>query len=259
MATALTLPRSAVLAAWLGAGGDTVAAVRAVQGDDEPHTVQVEGRTISLTEYLAPLLVAAGGAPGSDVACVLPIPGDPVGLGPRVATQAIEAGEAMLLRGADGCRALVPRVRRFGSELEPGHHVSWQVTPVLDWRRAVQGAIGSPQQADRALQTGLAEATEALVQLDVARWSPVGEQVERVRDAALPTHQLPPRLSGPRLRMLGTAARVRAIVALAAADPVPSPSVFVADQRSTALREIDRAARRALSAATTFVDTSPAP
>ncbi|MCG2800415.1 MAG: hypothetical protein L6367_18005 [Cellulomonas sp.] len=259
MAPALTIPRSAVLAAWLGLGGDLAQVVRCVQGDDEPHTVQAEGRSQPLGDYLAPYLSQGGHLSVSDTALVLPVPGDPAALGPAVAAQAIEAGEAVLLRGPDGCRALVPLIRRFGSELEPGHVVTWMATPVLDWRRAVVAAIGGPDEADRALAHGLAEATAALVQLDVARWSPLSDEVEAVRDAALPVELLPPRMPGSRLRMLATAARVRAIVRLAGTDRTASPSVFVADQRSAALRETDRAARRALAASTTFVATTPAP
>lgn len=258
MAPALTIPRSAVLAAWLGLGGDAATVVRCVQGDDEPHTVQADGRTQALGDYLATYLHQDGRASVSDTACVLPVPGDPVALGPAVAAQAIEAGEGVLLRGPDGCRALVPQIRRFGSVFEPGHVVTWMATPVLDWRRSILAAIGGPDEAERALQQGLAEATAALVRLDVARWSPLGHQVEEVRDAALPVERLPPRMPGSRLRMLATAARVRAIVRLASTDQDGSPSVFVADQRAAALRETDRAARRALAASTTFVATTPA-
>ncbi|MBU4214809.1 MAG: hypothetical protein KJ792_09150 [Actinobacteria bacterium] len=253
MAPALTIPRSAVLAAWLGLGGDPTRAARCVQGDDEPHTVQAEGRSRPLAEYVEPFLRQDGRASSIDTACQLPVPGDPAALGPAVAAQAITAGEAVLLRGPDGCRALIPQIRQFGSQLEPGHVVTWVATPVLDWRRAVAAATGGPREAEQALQQGLAEATAALVRLDVARWSPLSDQVEAVRDAALPVELLPPTMPGARLRMLATAARVRAIVGLAATDTASSPSVFVADQRAAALRETDRAARRALAASTTFV------
>ena len=251
MVPTLALPRSAVLAAWLGLGGQLRSLLAAVQGDDEPHTVQCDGTVTTLHEFLASLGRAEGGL---DAACVLPVPGDPAALGPTVAAPAIEAGEAMLLRGPDGCRALVPLIRRFGSDLAPGHHVQWMATPVLDWRRAVISQVGSPGEADRALQADLRAATAALLSLDVSHWWPeAASQVDAVRNAQLATDRLPTGLQPTRLRMLTMAARLRAIIALAASDSMIPASVFLADQRAAALREIDRAARRAIAAATTFV------
>ena len=67
---------------------------------------------------------------------------------------------------------------------------------------------------------------------------------------------MPPELDGRRLRVLVSAARLRAIVELATADDGGAINLWQADQRSTALREVDRAARRAMSAATIRVDGS---
>ena len=57
--------------------------------------------------------------------------------------------------------------------------------------------------------------------------------------------------------MLASAARLRAIVTLATADDGGAVNLWQADQRSTALREVDRAARRALSAATATLAAGP--
>ena len=50
--------------------------------------------------------------------------------------------------------------------------------------------------------------------------------------------------------VLTMAARLRAIVALATQNDGGATNLWQADQRTTALREVERAARRALSAAT---------
>ena len=246
----LPLPRSAVLATWLGLGGELRDLLTAVQGDDEPHTVEHDGTVDTLPDYLTSLAVGTG----CDAAGVLPVPGDPAARGPAVAASAIEAGETALLRGPGGCRALVPLIRRFGSELEPGHHVRWFATPVVDWRRAVTSQVGSPEEAARALSTDLLTAASALESLDSSQWwSTAVARLDAVRDAELPSDQLPAGLKPARLRMLTTAARLRAIVALAGADGMVPAGVFLADQRAAALREIDGAARRTITAATTFV------
>ena len=57
------------------------------------------------------------------------------------------------------------------------------------------------------------------------------------------------RLFEESLRVLSLAARLRAIVALVTADDGGAVNLWQADQRSTALREIDRSARRAMSLA----------
>jgi len=49
--------------------------------------------------------------------------------------------------------------------------------------------------------------------------------------------------------VLASAARLRAIVALATQDDGAAVNLWQADQRSTALREVDRMARRAMAAA----------
>jgi hypothetical protein len=224
-----------------------------VQGDDEPHSV-ADGLLTPLRDYLEQFGDARHVLRATDVACVLPVPGDPVVLGPAVAPIAIEVGEAVLVRGPDGSRALVPLTRRFGSDLEPGHHVSWQVARILDWRRAVADRIGDPEEATRGLHAELRDATSALVAMDVAHWMPdAAAQIESLRDGALGPEVLPDCLSSLRLAALTSAVRLRAIVALASSDMAATPSLHLADQRGAALREIDRAARRALSAAATFV------
>jgi hypothetical protein len=64
---------------------------------------------------------------------------------------------------------------------------------------------------------------------------------------------LPDGLDGRRAAVLASAARLRAIVALATQDDGAAVNLWQADQRSTALREVDRMARRAMAAAASQV------
>ncbi|MEZ0449102.1 hypothetical protein [Cellulomonas sp. ICMP 17802] len=252
----LELPRSVLLALWLAADTpDRAVLVDALQSDDEPHTVQRRPaaddpvRDDVDEEPLGALLDACGGTP-RDVAIVLPVPGDPGATPAVVSSAATEAGEAVLVRTPDACFVAVPVVERFGSALEPGHLVTWEVSDVPDWRHAVHARTGSLQEAERELRQGLIEATEALTRLEVARWRPDAAQtVAALRDLELPAWRLPDGLDGRRLRVLASAARLRAIVALAGQDDGAAVSLWQADQRSTALREVDRMARRAMAAA----------
>ena len=79
----LELPRSVLLALWLADDStDRSVLVRAVQSDDEPHSVQRRPaadeppRDDVTDEPLSTLLDACDGSP-RDVATVLPVPGDP--------------------------------------------------------------------------------------------------------------------------------------------------------------------------------------
>ncbi|NKY40086.1 hypothetical protein HGA02_11250, partial [Cellulomonas septica] len=60
-------------------------------------------------------------------------------------------------------------------------------------------------------------------------------------------------IDGRRVRVLASAARLRGIVALATQDDGGAVNLWQADQRSTALREVDRVARRAMAAAATSI------
>lgn len=242
MAATLELPRSVLLALWLAADYAGVA-TDLIAGDDEPHELVGDGPY----EHLDDLIHDTCGS-GNDFAAVLPVPGDPL-VGPP---EAAAAGEAVLVHTHEGwTAALVPRIERFGSHLEPGHLVTWHVTEVPDWRTALEGIVGSLDDAEADLREGLQLATEALLQLDVARWRPeAAEQIAVVREGALPTDRIPPRLEGQRVRVLAQAARLSAIVDLATQDDGGAVNLWQADQRSTALREVDRLARRAMSAAT---------
>lgn len=242
----LSLPRSVRVALWLPTG-DVPRLSTAVQGHDEPHRGLVE-------------VVRDWGGGDVLVAAALPVPGDPAAVPAQVAAEAQDAGECVLLerRSPDGppsAAVAVPEVEEFGSALEPGWHVTWRVTPVEPWGTRFLGTVGSLSEAEQDLRTALQRATEALTSLDVARWrEDAAEAITRLRGEPAPAWDLPPGLAPRRVRVLGLAARLRAIVDLATADDGGAVNLWQADQRTAALRDVDRVARRALASATLTAD-----
>ncbi|WP_286219532.1 hypothetical protein [Paraoerskovia sediminicola] len=262
------LSRSVRLALWAdqvgrgrAAGAD---AVRAVTLDDEPHTVVgLEGRPDGAT--LEDLLAALS-LPGTTLAAALPAPGDVAGVPASIATDATEAGEALLVEAGDargaphgggatggGTRpawAVVPEVVEFGSDLEPGHLVTWHVREVEPWSARFLAAVGSPADAERELRVALLTATEALDRLDVARWrEDAADGIAALRDDGGPAW-LPPRLAPRRARTLTLAVRLRRIVELGSVDEGGAVNLWQADQRGAALQSVEQTSRRALSAVT---------
>ena len=245
----LTLPRSVLLALWVQlvphGSAPLERAVAAVQGDDEPHTVTGE-----VTGHLADLIAAWSDGP-REAAALLPVPGDVAGVPTEVSHAAAAAGECVLVRTTAGSFAAVPEVTTFGSVYEPGHLVTWTVSRVPHWRTTALGA-GSLAQAERDLRGALVSATEALDSLDVARWRPgAADAIAALRSEVV--WPVPSGLDARRLRVLVAAARLRVIVGLATADDGGAVNLWQSAQRSTALRQIDHAARRAMCAATAHV------
>ncbi len=266
------LPRSATLAAWLWAGAPDdrtrVAALRVIMHDDEPHQLRGDLPPGLTVDSLAALFHLWSGRLAS-VAALFPGPGDAMGVPAAVSAAAIEAEECVLVTlpartgggaGAGGVEhwALVPDVEPFGSALEPGFHVTWEVARVEAWENRALGTVGSLGEAERELQRGLREATEALMELDVSRWrDAAGEAITALREVVDLRLYLPPSLDPRRSHVFQSAARLRAIVDLATEDDGGAVNLWQADQRSTALREVDRAARRAMSAATLHTQLIP--
>lgn len=246
VAATFALPRSVLLALWLTGSGDPDRAVAAVQDDDEPHAVDADGERCTLPEWWTWLGTV------EEAAVVLPVPGEPVAAPPAVSQDAVLAGECVLLRAGTRTVAAVPHVEQFGSAYEPGHLVTWRAVAVPDWRTAVWAQVGTLEDAERDLRQGLLTATEALTSLGVERWRPdAADAIAGVRDGALPEHRLPRGVAPQRLRVLSSAARLRGIVELATQDDGGAVNTWQADQRATALREVDRVARRAMAAAAT--------
>ncbi len=244
------LPRSSVLALWLGSvQASPGVVVRCVQGDDEPHTVVglpgYDGDPAGLKD-----LVTLWSQGTREVVSLLPAPGDPAGTPAAVTAEATTAGEALAVATAQGSWVAVPHLTTFGSALEPGHLVEWHVREVPSWTTTVAGALGGLAEAERELRTALITATDALDHLDVARWrDDAADAIEAVRKTS--TDDWPvPTLDGRRARVLQLATRLLAIVHLATTDDGGANNLWQADQRSTALREVERTARHAMAAAT---------
>jgi len=258
----LDLPRSARLAAW-GTAALTGRvrredAARAVVATDEAHAVQDLPSAVQPEDdvpAVVALLAALRGAGAEGLRVALPAPGDPAGLpGPAAFNaEALEAGEAVLVEGelllphGVGRLGLVPQVTEFGSAWEPGASVTWLVAPVLA-PPAPDGT--SLADAERSLRSALAEAVRALADLDVARWrEDAADRITAVRDGALSLAALPPDADPRALRVAASAARVRAIVALAVEDDGAAVTGYEASSRARSLREVDAVARRALAVA----------
>ncbi|SDD30437.1 hypothetical protein SAMN05216410_3151 [Sanguibacter gelidistatuariae] len=262
------LPRSASLAAWLWAGApddrSVVAALRILMHDDEPHQLRGHLPAGVAVASLASLFHLWSGRVVAAVA-LFPGPGDAMGAPAAISAEAIEAEECVLVTvradEADGVVehwALAPDIEPFGSALEPGFLVTWDVVAIDAWENRALGTVGALGDAERQLQRGLREATEALMELDVSRWrDAAGETIAALREVVDLRPYLPSDLDPRRSHVLQSAARLRAIVDLATEDDGGAVNLWQADQRSTALREVDRTARRAMSAATLLTPLTP--
>ena len=256
----LDLPRSVLLATWgtavLTGGAPVASAVAAVTGDDEPHEVTPpqlgpEGAGAPWSGGLAGLLEALRAAGISGLRVVLPAPGDAVGLpGPAdFNTAALAAGECVVAESpAQGpWWGVVPGITRFGSEYEPGTMVTWSVLPVASRRVGDHDGVA---EAERALRQAMRQVTEELTRLDVARWrQDAADRLAGLRRGMLPDGLLPPTTPPRCVQVLATAARVRAIVALACEDDGAAVSGHEAVRRAEALRGLDAVCRRAVAAA----------
>lgn len=248
------LPRSVVLALWLGGGHGPLASPEvirhAVQADVEAHRILPAGADspLALTSFVADHLT-----PRTAAGAVLPAAGDPLGIPPEVGGAAMAAGEAVLVSTPRGHWALVPEVTAYGTELEPGTLVTWNAIQTGPWSTGVWGSVGQLSEAEQELGAALRTAIGALDALDVTRWrEDAAEAIAALAHGGPLLDELPVGTSPRTVRILAQAARLRAIVELATSDDGGSVNLWQADQRGAALREVDRAARRALSAATLY-------
>jgi hypothetical protein len=239
--TSTPLPLSARFALWFSAwlaGTTSLDDTRdAIVGDDAAHDVVgvpgIDGST--------PLIVALGllrshRASGAGIA--LPVPGDLLGLaGPGdFNVDVVEAGEGVVLDGAD--LGLVP--------FRAGAGVVWTCHHAVSRRQ-----VPDPSEADQLLRQALVRTTDALADLDVARWRPeVADELMALRrhaDFAFPTAMAP-----RAVRLAALATRCRTIVELALEDDGGSISAGEVAARRQALAPLDHAARRGLVAACSF-------
>ncbi|HET8615766.1 MAG TPA: hypothetical protein VFL94_09595 [Actinomycetales bacterium] len=251
------LPRSALLAAWGGAAlrGDVsiARAVRAVQGDDEPHGVELaDDPLLRSCDDLPGLLASLSAAGTAGLRVVLPVPGDLTGLaGPGVVNvEALDAGECLLTVGGPPL-ALVPVVEAFGSAADTGHLVRWWVHDA----NVPPPESTSTGDVERTLREALAVATRQLDGLGLGDSSlgragaDLAGRLSDVRYGAGPSAALPEELPARSRRLLDLAWRVHTIVELAGEDDGGAVSGWEATRRSRALEGLGAAARQAVVAA----------
>jgi hypothetical protein len=257
MTATAALPRSALLCAWGTATlrGDAAVtdAVRAVQGDDESHTVALaDDPLVRPCDDLPGLFESLRAAGTTGLRLVLPVPGDLSGLAgpPEVNAEAVQAGECLLTVGGAPL-VLVPLVQGFGSALEPGHLVTWWMHDA----RVPPEATSSVSDAERQLRQVLTAATRQLGDLGLGdsglsrRGPELLDRLADVRYGTGPCAELPPGLSARSLRVLDLAWRVRAIVELAAEDDGGAVNGWETARRAQALQGLDGAGRHAMVAA----------
>ena len=236
-----SLPVSARFALWFtafAAGRTSLDEARdRIVEDDVAHDV------IGLPDQdgPVPLILALGllrveGATRAGLA--LPVAGDPLGLAGPAAfnNEVLEYGEGVLLDGGE--LGLVPH--------RAGAGVQWLALPATTQRQ-----VPDPSEAEAALRRSLLGTTEALVDLDIARWRPeVADELMALRRSA--DLALPQAMAPRAVRLTGLAARCRLIVELALEDDGGAITAAETDARRRALLPLDHAARRGLVAACAY-------
>jgi hypothetical protein len=178
----------------------------------------------------------------------LPAPGDPLGLSgpPAFNAAAIEAGEAVLATVGAGALGLVPAEDRRGS--------SYVGTLWTVYGAQAQGA-DTPllPEADHRLTVAVREATEALMSVDgTLEWRPeIAEALGTLREShhREPVGGLAPGYPARAHRVAALAGRLAVVVELARGTEGIAASAAHVRRRSEALRDLDRAVRRAQVAA----------
>jgi hypothetical protein len=237
-----TSPSPALRLAWWGTAwlrGQVVTDLMldAVIDGDATHTVAGLGALGLGGDTAAETLVGGLGRLRTEGATALglalPVEGDAVGLGgpPPFNHAALEAGEAIVCDAGIG---LVP--------VRVGAVITWQAYA------AQRRQLPDVGEADRALRRSLVEAAQTLADLDVARWRPeVADRLMNLRHRTplAPAPGVPPRC----IELAERALQAAEIVALALEDDGGAVSAYEIDARRDALVPLDRAARRALTAA----------
>ncbi|MBD8869426.1 hypothetical protein [Nocardioides donggukensis] len=220
------------LSAWLAGEVPPDDLLSGVVGEDAAHDVAgLDGAG------LTPLVLALGGLRSRgarSAGLALPVAGDPVGLGgpPAFNAAALEAGEAVVLAGAD--LGLVPT--------RAGAGVVWQLMP------AARRPLADLGEADRGLRSALPTTATALAGLDVARWRPeVADELMNLRHRS--GVAAPPGTPPLAVELADRAIQALAIVELALEDDGGAVTSHEIAAREAALRPLAGAGRRALVAA----------
>lgn len=247
----LDIARSARLVAWGNAAlagriSPDTAAERISAGDCLHRVRGLAGEPTPVSLPLALARLRAGHVTGLRLA--LPVPGDPAGLpGPaEFNAAATEAGQAVLSVGGPRL-GLLPSAEAYAGPEGRGARVIWAV-------HAVAGGppLGSPTLAEceRALKELLAEATSALLDMDVARWRPdLPDALEELRADRGMESALAPGYPPRAAAVLAMARRIGGIAALGAQDPGAAVSAGEMARRTAVLDALARSSRQAQVAA----------
>ena len=235
--------------AWLAGQVSLDAAASAIaEADDEHETADGAG---------VESLLAGLRADGVDrLELLLPVPGDVRGLpepGGPFARAALEAGEAVLPRGAARRRGLVPAQRCVGPEGDQLVITTWSSHPI-EASELLDPPPLTVAEADGELAEALAASTRVLQSLEVARWhegldAPLAAMRERTRRGQEPASSLPPGYASRAVSLLARADRLQTVLTLALADEGGARTSSETEDRSTALRSLAGAVRRARLAA----------
>jgi hypothetical protein len=217
--------------AWLRGVAAPDDVIDAIQQGELPHTASGLGAD---SESLLVTLAALRNRGATSFGAAFPAEGDPVGLGGPVPfnAAALESGEAVVCPGAS--TGLVPL----------------RVGPTYQWVAHEAGRRQLPDvgEADRGLRAALLESADLLARLDVARWRPeVADELLNLRRVS--ALAAPP---GVPLRCVDLAARALQalrIAGLALEDDGGALTAAEAEARRSAIVPLDRAGRRALTAA----------
>jgi len=210
----------------------------AVIGNDATHTITgMAALGLGGDPGVAETLITGLGRLRAEGATALgtafPSEGDLVGLGGPAAFNlaALDAGEAAVSQVGIG---LVP--------IRVGAVIEWTAHP------AQRRQLPDVGEADRMLRTTLLEAAQALADLDVARWRPeVADRLLNLRHR--PSLRNVPGVPERCVDLAARALQAREIVEVALQDDGGAVTAHEIDARRSALVPLDRAARRALTAA----------
>ena len=227
-------------------------AAQAITGDVDVHRVltwnqgQGEGHdSVAMASALG--MLRRHGVLG--LRLVLPVPGDVTGVpGPRsAAAAATDAGEAVVSVSEVTVPPLMLIPRVVDTDDDRSTAVTLWQPHVVELTRAPYG-LPTLSEADRQLTEALAEATDTLARLDVARGR---DDFARELGVIMRTTEhinVPAQLPARAARMIASGSRLLAIVALAQRTDGATVSATAADRRREAFRPIERAARYALCA-----------
>ncbi len=241
-------PRSGALTAWgnawlagLASLDDLLTEVAdEVCGPGAPHSLGGESLPLGLGA------LRRTGARG--LRLVLPVPGDVSGLPgpPSVNADALTAGEAVLVLGADRPLLLVPTVTAHGPPVEGGlESVHWRI---LSAERLPPPPL-PVRAADQELTQAIRETTAELLQLDVARARPDVLAALRDRREDEPARPLPPGYPPAANVLLARARGLGDLLDLAAQDDGGAITTGEITRRSAALRGLSAAVRHAQESA----------